>query len=86
MPRVHSIFHSCLEQAVQWGLLGRNPASLASPPRDAASEVCPPVAGLHRWCSTTLAVWRRVLGDHFGPNTAIHESRSSPTVLPDPPS
>jgi len=42
VTRVHSIFHSCLEQGMKWGLLGRNPASLASPPRDAASEVCPP--------------------------------------------
>jgi len=42
VTRVHSIFHSCLEQGMKWGLIGRNPASLASPPRDAASEVCPP--------------------------------------------
>jgi integrase len=40
--QVHSILHRSLDQAVRWGWITRNPASLASPPRIAPREVRPP--------------------------------------------
>jgi integrase len=40
--QVHSILHRALDQAVRWGWITRNPASLASPPRLTPREVRPP--------------------------------------------
>jgi integrase len=40
--QVHSILRRALDQAVRWGWIARNPASLASPPRVTAREVRPP--------------------------------------------
>jgi integrase len=40
--QIHSILRRALDQAVKWGWITRNPASLASPPRPAARDVRPP--------------------------------------------
>src|SRR6266542_1864283 len=40
--QVHSILRRALDQAVRWGWIARNPASLASPPRLTPREVRPP--------------------------------------------
>jgi integrase len=40
--QIHSILRRALDQAVKWGWITRNPASLASPPRIAARDVRPP--------------------------------------------
>jgi integrase len=40
--QIHSILRRALDQAVRWGWIARNPASLASPPRVMAREVRPP--------------------------------------------
>jgi integrase len=40
--QVHSILRRALDQAVRWGWITRNPASLASPPRLTPREVRPP--------------------------------------------
>src|SRR4029453_10848209 len=40
--QVHSILHRSLDQAVRWGWITRNPASLASPPRLTPRDVRPP--------------------------------------------
>jgi integrase len=40
--QVHSILRRALDQAVRWGWIARNPASLASPPRLTPRDVRPP--------------------------------------------
>lgn len=40
--QVHSILRRALDQAVRWGWITRNPASLASPPRVTPRDVRPP--------------------------------------------
>ncbi len=37
--QAHTVFHTALEKAVQWGLIGRNPAEYASVPRPERSEM-----------------------------------------------
>jgi integrase len=37
--KIHITLHSALQQAVKTGMIGRNPASLAKPPREPATEI-----------------------------------------------
>jgi integrase len=50
--QVHSILRRALDQAVRWGWIARNPASLASPPRLTPREVRPHAPNRSPRCST----------------------------------
>lgn len=54
---VHTMFHKALNDAVRWGLLARNPADRADPPRPASPE-------MHVWSPEQLRTFLKFVEPH----------------------